>query len=132
MRSHKATNNLSYAGFGTQRPNCSGNTALPSDQRTFSKWLNTGAITVNSSQFALGTCSRNPVRGPFYRNADLALLKTFPIHESMGLDFRAEAFNLTNTPPLGALNTFAGTAAFGTISAAGDPRVLQFALKFNF
>jgi hypothetical protein len=50
----------------------------------------------------------------------------------MTLDFRAEAFNLTNTPPLGAPNTVAGTAAFGTITVAGDPRVLQFALKFNF
>jgi hypothetical protein len=50
----------------------------------------------------------------------------------MRLDFRAEAFNLTNAPPLGAPNTLAGTAAFGTITAAGDPRVLQFALKFSF
>ena len=128
----QGTNNLSYAGFGTQRPNCSGNTALPGDQRTFSKWFNTGAITVNSSQFALGTCSRNPVRSPSYRDADFALLKTIPIHESIRIDFRAEAFNLTNTPPLGAPNTVAGTAAFGTITAAGDPRVLQFALKLSF
>jgi hypothetical protein len=128
----QGTNNLSYAGFGTQRPNCSGNTALPGDQRTLSKWFNTSAITVNSSQFALGTCSRNPIRGPSYRDADLALLRTIPIHESMRLDFRAEAFNLTNAPPLGAPNTVAGTAAFGTITAAGDPRVLQFALKFSF
>jgi hypothetical protein len=128
----QGTNNLSYAGFGTQRPNCWSNTALSGDQRTLSKWFNTGAFTVNNNQFALGTCSRNPVRGPAYRNADFALLKTFPIHESMTLDFRAEAFNLTNTPPLGAPNTVAGTAAFGTITAAGDPRVLQFALKFNF
>jgi hypothetical protein len=128
----QGTNNLSYAGFGTQRPNCSGNTALPGDQRTLSKWFNTSAITVNGSQFALGTCSRNPIRGPSYRDADLALLRTIPIHESMRLDFRAEAFNLTNAPPLGAPNTLAGTAAFGTITAAGDPRVLQFALKFSF
>jgi hypothetical protein len=45
---------------------------------------------------------------------------------------RAEIFNATNTPPLGAPNTTVGAAAFGTITSAGDPRVLQLALKFVF
>ncbi len=40
------------------------------------------------------------------------------------LEDRAEAFNLTNT-------TFFG-AAFGTITSAGDPRVIQLAVKFVF
>jgi hypothetical protein len=45
---------------------------------------------------------------------------------------RAEVFNLTNTPPLGPPNGVAGTAAFGTITSAGDPRVLQLAVKMLF
>ena len=45
---------------------------------------------------------------------------------------RAEVFNLTNTPPFFAPNTTVGSAAFGTITAAGDPRVVQLALKFHF
>ena len=45
---------------------------------------------------------------------------------------RAEVFNATNTPPLGAPNTTVGSAAFGTITSAGDPRVVQLALKFIF
>jgi hypothetical protein len=48
------------------------------------------------------------------------------------LDFRTEIFNLTNTPPLNAPNVVFGSAAFGTITAAGDPRVIQLALKLNF
>ena len=48
------------------------------------------------------------------------------------LAIRVEAFNLTNTPPLGALNTVAGTPGFGAIIAAGDPRVLQLAAKIAF
>jgi len=54
------------------------------------------------------------------------------ITERFNFDFRAEVFNLTNTPPLGAPNVVAGGAGFGSIISAGDPRVLQFALKFNF
>ena len=48
------------------------------------------------------------------------------------LDFRAEVFNLTNTPPLNAPNVVAGSAGFGSITSAGDPRVFQMALKCNF
>jgi hypothetical protein len=72
------------------------------------------------------------VRGPAYRDADLAFIKRTDISERMSVDFRAEIFNLTNTPPLGAPNVTAGSAAFGTITSAGDPRVVQLGLKFNF
>ena len=42
------------------------------------------------------------------------------------------AFNVTNTPPLGVPNTTVGAAVFGTITSAGDPRVVQLALKYVF
>ena len=45
---------------------------------------------------------------------------------------RAEIFNLLNTPPLGAPAAVLGAANFGTITSAGDPRVVQLALKFVF
>ena len=62
----------------------------------------------------------------------MALIKRTPIRERMKLEFRAEAFNLTNTPPLGNPNVVPGTPGFGSITSAGDPRVIQLALKFNF
>jgi hypothetical protein len=83
-------------------------------------------------QFTLGTASRNPVRGPGYRNADLALIKRTPAGERMNVELRAEVFNLTNTPPLGAPNAVLGTPGFGSITSAGDPRVVQLALKLIF
>jgi hypothetical protein len=43
-----------------------------------------------------------------------------------------EVFNVTNTPPLGAPNGVVGSAVFGSITSAGDPRVVQLALKFVF
>lgn len=47
-------------------------------------------------------------------------------------EFRAEAFNLTNTPPLGAPNGVLGSPGFGSITSAGDPRVVQLGLKVTF
>jgi hypothetical protein len=47
------------------------------------------------------------------------------------IDFRAEVFNLTNTPPLNAPNAVARAAGFGSITSIGAPRVLQLGLKLN-
>jgi Carboxypeptidase regulatory-like domain len=127
----QTTNNNSFAGFGTQRPNVIGNPTLPVDERSVSRWFNTSAF-VAAPQFTIGSSSRNPVRGPGYRNLDLALMRRVPVSGSKAVEVRAEIFNLTNTPPLGAPNTTVGAAAFGTITTAGDPRVIQLALKFVF
>ena len=55
------------------------------------------------------------------------------LRESADLEFRAEFFNLTNTPAFAQPNGVLGSAAFGTIvSTATDPRVVQFGLKLNY
>ncbi len=127
----QATNFNAFAGFGTQRPNRVANPELPSDERSTAQFFNTAAFLV-APQFTLGSSSRNPVRGPNYQNVDLALIKRTYVREQMNVEFRAETFNLTNTPPLNAPNAVLGTPGFGSINSAGDPRVIQFALKFNF
>jgi hypothetical protein len=127
----QVTNFNAFAGYGTQRPNCVAATPLPDGKRTTAEFFNVDAFQI-APQFALGTCSRNPVRGPSYQDADLALIKRTMITERFSVDFRAEVFNFTNTPPLNAPNAVAGAAGFGSITSAGDPRVLQVALKFNF
>ena len=81
---------------------------------------------------AIGSASRNPVRGPSYRNVDLALLRRVPVGSQRAIELRAEVFNLLNTPNLGAPNAVLGAANFGTITTALDPRVVQLALKFIF
>jgi hypothetical protein len=127
----QVTNFNAFAGFGTQRPNVASDPNLPSSERTTARFFNTSAFTI-APQFTLGSSSRNPVRGPQYRNMDLALIKRTPFGENRNIEFRAEVFNLTNTPPLGAPATIAGAAGFGSITSAGDPRVIQFGLKVNF
>jgi hypothetical protein len=127
----QTTNNNAFAGFGTQRPNLIGDPVLPASERSVSRWFNTAAFAV-APQFAIGTSSRNPMRGPGYRNLDVALIRRVRLPRQTGLEVRAEVFNATNTPPLGAPNATVGSAAFGTITTAGDPRVVQLGAKFTF
>ncbi len=127
----QATNFNAFAGFGSQRPNLIGNPNLPANRQTAARWFDTSAFAL-APQFTVGTSSRNPVRAPHYRNIDLGIIKRTNLTETTNLEFRAEIFNLTNTPPLGSPNTSFGSPAFGTITTAGDSRVIQFALKLNF
>ena len=127
----QSTNFNAFAGFGTQRPNRAGDANLAANQRTVARWFDTSAFSV-APRFTIGTSSRNPVRGPAYRNVDLAVARKIRLRGSRAVELRAELFNLTNTPPLGAPNTVLGTPGFGSITSAGDPRVAQLALKFAF
>jgi hypothetical protein len=128
----QATNNNAWAGFTIQRPNLVGNPTLPADKRSTAQWFNTTAFAT-APIYTLGTSSRNPVRGPGYKDLDVSLINRTNIAESVNLEFRAEAFNATNTPPLNAPAVLAfGNAGFGAITSAGDPRVIQFGLKVGF
>ena len=70
--------------------------------------------------------------GPPYRALDLMVGKTFTASERWKAEFRAEAFNVTNTPPLGNPSGTFGTAAFGCITTAFDPRVFELVVKLHF
>jgi hypothetical protein len=127
----QATNLNAFAGYGIQRPNRTADPMLPSDQRTTGRYFNTAAFG-QAPQFAIGNSSRNPAPGPGYRAADVMVGKTFVLTERFRTEFRAEAFNVTNTPPLGNPNGRFGNAAFGSITTALDPRVFEFVLKLHF
>ncbi len=126
----QTTNFNAFAGFGVQRPNIVGDPTLPADQRTAAHWFNTAAFAI-APQFTIGTASRNPVRGPSYRDVDLAVMRRIPVARQ-AIELRVEVFNLLNTTNLGAPATVAGAANFGTITNALDPRVIQLAVKFVF
>ena len=72
-----------------------------------SQWFNTAAFAA-APVFTLGSASRNPVRGPSYRDVDLALTRRIPCGRSRAIEVRAEVFNLLNTANLGAPNAVAG------------------------
>jgi hypothetical protein len=128
----QTTNFNAFAGFGVQRPNLVADPTLPADQRNETTWFNTAAFAI-APQFTIGSASRNPIRGPAYRDVDLAVMRRIPVAgRDRALEVRAEIFNLFNTVNLGAPAAAAGAANFGTITTAFDPRVVQVALKFLF
>ena len=104
--------------------------AMPSGRST-SQWFDTGPFQT-APQFTLGTASRNPVRGPCDQNVDLTASRTLQLSDRTSIDVRAEAFNVTNTPPLGNPAVILGNADFGSITSAGEPRVYQLGIKLKF
>ncbi len=81
-----------------------------------------------------GNCPVGLLRGPGQRNLDLAVERAFNLTEWGSVHCRAEAFNFTNTPNFGQpVNDLATGAAFGVISSTvSNPRIVQFALKYEF
>jgi hypothetical protein len=96
------------------------------------QYFNTAAFQQN----ALGTygnTGRNILRGPGFNNLDLGIMKRFPIKgEKYHVEFRAEFFNVTNTPHFTAVQMSLAAPTAGQILGARDPRIIQFALKFNW
>ena len=114
---------------GADRPNRIGNGTLPSSQQTIYHWFDTSAFVVQP-QYTYGNAGRNILFGPDLRDLDLSLSKSFAITESKRLQFRAESFNLTNTPAFGQPGATLNGLGVGTITSAGNPRYIQLGLKF--
>jgi hypothetical protein len=131
--------NASFANSdGQQRPDLVGNVhAKPCAPGTF---FNTCAFA-DPPLGSFGNVGRNTVQGPGYQIWDFSIFKNFQISERSRLEFRSEFFNLFNHPNLqfaksGPQNSIStttfGTPEFGFLTAARDPRQIQFALKLSF
>lgn len=131
------TNNLN-TGTGTQWPNRIGSGVLPKSERTINRWFDASAF-VNPGLYTFGNSGRNILFGPGTRQIDFSLFKSFPIGESRRLDFRAESFNIMNTPQFNNPNANIGFTGVARITSAGSPpiyqrtsRQIQMALKLYF
>ncbi len=109
-----------------------------------------GASYFNPSAFApvttvsFGNAGRDTLRGPGVFNVNASLFRNFAIKERVHLQFRAETFNLTNTPQFGNPGATVSSATFNAdgsvkslngytqITSASNERQLRFALKFSF
>ena len=76
-----------------------------------------------------GNAGRGLISGPAFSSSDFAVLKDFRIREPLRVQFRSEFFNAFNQVNFTQVTTAVNSGAFGRIRAAGDPRVIQFALK---
>jgi hypothetical protein len=116
----------------TERPNVIGAAALSSRQHSVQDWFNLPAFAPPAA-YTFGNSGRNILRGPGLVNTDLSLSRVVHLRERFNIEFRAEAFNLFNTPQFGLPNAVLGTATAGTITTVQNPqRELQFALRFAF
>ena len=79
-----------------------------------------------------GNSGKNMIRGPRYFNTDLVLLKTTNVTSTVGLQFRAEFFNIFNNVNFNAPTSTVSSPQFGRITSALDPRILQFGVKLLF
>jgi hypothetical protein len=120
--------------------------SLYSGPHNYKQWLNPaafaqppGATTIGQTDYSPLGGSQEQARGPNFANLDSSLLKEFPVTESVHFEFRAEAFNTTNTPPFaqpGQVNFT--TSNFSNISSTKNSnenfgaRTLQLALKLFY
>ena len=121
---------VSNTGIGGQRPNRIGSGELANP--TLNNWFDKTAFTVPGN-YLWGNSGVNILREDNFRNLDLSLFKQFKIGERVRVQFRAEAFNLTNSPSFAAPGTNIDTASGGVVtSTVSTPRNIQFALKLYY
>ncbi|HEX2487821.1 MAG TPA: carboxypeptidase-like regulatory domain-containing protein, partial [Blastocatellia bacterium] len=104
-------------GIGGQRPNRLGSGNL--DNPTVERWFDTSAFVL-PAQFAYGNSGANILREDRFKSFDFSIFKQFRITEGSRLQFRAEAFNVTNTPSFNAPNTAIDTAAGGRVTSTAS------------
>lgn len=144
---------FSYNGNTFQRPNQVGDPnkagpvagnptcSAPSRIHTIQNWFNPCAFA-QAPDGELGTAARAPVYGPRFVNTDFSIIKDIPLslREGMGLQFRAEFFNLFNHPQFymggsggSGEQDINAPASFGVINnTVNNARLIQFALKLRF
>lgn len=97
------------------------------------QWINSACFVAPPSG-QLGNASRVPVVGPDFVNTDFSVIKQFALPwENVGLNFRAEFFNLFNHAQFGMPVNDISAPGFGSVnSTVNNPRLVQFGLKLTF
>ena len=142
-----ANNNIPNVGTtgNTERANLCGTPTLANP--TPAQWFNnvassTPGVCASGGAFSIpvtqtfGNFGRNVLRADGRANFDLSIFRSFQIKESKRLEFRAEAFNFTNSPIWGIPGSnISSPALFGVVNGTAtgyNPRQIQFALKFYY
>jgi hypothetical protein len=131
------SNNGSLGNLGglvQEYGNCIGSGDLSSDQRTVTRWFNTADFAPPTNPARLGNCGRNTLRAPGLAQTDFNLTRSFNYFgEGRRLEFRWDMLNAFNNTHFGVPNNDVTSGQFGQITnLAGDPRLMQFALKLIF
>ena len=128
------------SGSLTNRADLTGKLSYP---KKLTEWFDTTAFThptvipangQSSTFIAPGTLGRNSMVGPAYRDLDASIGKDFPVMYGVVGHFKADAFNLANTPAFTNPDTGLDDGNFGKITSvrANSQRQLQLSLRFTF
>ena len=124
----------SLSGVGQDRADLIGNPNLGSGRSNaelIAQYFNTGAFAL-AAPGTFGNAGRNILRNPRYYNMDSSLGKYFG-GERHKVQFRADFFNLFNNVHFNQPGSnFSAGSTFGKITSAGEPRILQLALRYEF
>jgi hypothetical protein len=133
-----AEDDNSFSAMGNDRPDITvaniKDTQLSSKRShsaLISEWFNTADFVQNAIG-TYGNIGKNSLRGPRLFTTDLALLKNGKLGERFSYEFRAEFYNAFNNVNFGNPDAGLQDSNFGAITSAGDPRILQMALKVKF
>ncbi|MGH9659006.1 MAG: hypothetical protein ACRD96_10715, partial [Bryobacteraceae bacterium] len=121
---------------GGNRPNVAAGAQTRVDAPTLSRWFNTQAF-LNPAGYTYGNVSRTlpDIHSDSLYNLDFSVFKNFTVREGWRVQFRAESFNLTNTPTFDTPGRVLNSATFGAVTATAfspKPREVQLALRFIF
>src|SRR5260221_8955334 len=105
--------------------------------RTATRWFNIAAFSQNPANLVSGVAlngnsGRNMLRGPTFKDVDLAISRDFVFKEHLDLQLRADAYNVFNIVSLNSPGATAGSATFGVITSASAMRQLQLGLRLTF
>jgi hypothetical protein len=126
--------NTTFSYGGGQTPDTTGVSADLGSKRTIDRWFDTSQFS-QPKDFTFGTVARNhpTLRNQGAKNLDFSLFKRFRVTERARLEFRGEAFNLTNTPLFAAPGATVNTSTFGVVTSQENaPRQVQLGLKILF
>jgi hypothetical protein len=133
-RAFTVASNFDHSNTGSSniRPNATGiSPHLPSNERSPQRFINSAAFAIPAG-FAFGNTGRNVGTGPSQTNFDFSVFKDFDLgaEGKRKLQFRAEFFNIMNTPQFQIPSRVFNTPQFGTITETiNDNRDIQFALR---
>ena len=95
------------------------------------EWFNTAAFS-NPAPGYFGNAGQNSITGPGVISFDMAFYKDFHVKERHTFQFRAELFNIFNHTNFSGVQTAFGAGNFGQVTSALDPRIAEFALRYQF
>jgi hypothetical protein len=100
-------------------------------RKSVNEWFNTNAFAQPPAGY-FGNAGTGIIRGPGLVNFDTGFYKDFRIKERHAIEFRAELFNIFNHPNFNGIDAVLGSGTFGQVVSAADPRIAEFALRYQF